>query len=113
MKKIKIKFFGLGYKNNNQANILIYDECNLIYSGQTYNGELEINLNRNKIYRICAYVEDEMIDGVIYTNKDIHCFSFNRSLIKVQEGRPITFILTDYYYNLPIEKGELILWQEQ
>ena len=112
MSEIKIKFLGLGYKNMNQANIYIYDELKkLIYSGQTYNGELIIKLKKNKIYKICAYTNDEIINNIIYTNKNIYCFSFNRSLIRL--SRTITFILTDYYYNLPIERGELILWQKQ
>lgn len=109
MKEITLIFNGLGYHSICQANILLYDNLNnLIYEGKTYNGQLKIKLKRNSLYKIVVYINNELIETYIYTINDKYCFSFNRSIIKYNS---ITFILTDYYYNLPIERGELILWQ--
>ncbi|MBQ2639400.1 MAG: hypothetical protein IJF92_01355 [Bacilli bacterium] len=113
MKKIKLIFTGLGYNNRFQAYTKIYNSNNkLIYEGKTYNGELELCLKKNNCYRLEAISKDEIIDIWFYVNKTRKCylFKFRRSII---ENNPITFLLTDYYYsNLPIEKGELILWQK-
>lgn len=110
MSEIIICFNGLGYYKYCQANILLYDNLNnLVYSGQTYNGKIKITVRKNSIYKIIASIDDEIIDTYIYVNgNDKYCFSFKRSNIY----NPITFILTDYYYNLPIERGELIIWQK-
>lgn len=109
--KVKLIFLGLGIKNNYQANILIYDSFgNLIYSGQTYNGMLNICLNKNGLYRLKAYINNDEIDKYLYINNNKYIFCFNRSLLYLNNS--ITLLLTDYYYNLPIEKGELILWQK-
>ena len=109
MKEITLIFNGLGYYKYCQANILLYDNLNnLIYNGQTYNGKLKLKVEKNTIYKMIAYIDNEMIEKYIYTINNKYCFSFNRNIIKYN---PITFILTDYYYNLPIERGELIIWQ--
>lgn len=107
--KIKIKFNGLGYGNYFQANILIYDNHNLVYKGKTYNGEVKLSLKKNKVYKVIAQFKEERTMNYIYI-KDCsnYLFNFNHTLIKL--NNPITFFLTDYYYNLPIERGELILW---
>ena len=109
MNEIIIFFRGLGYHNICQANILLYDDLNnLVYSGKTYNGKLKIRLNDN-IYRMIASINNEIIDTNIYVNgNNKYCFNFKRSIIY----NSITFILTDYYYNLPIERGELLIWQK-
>ena len=111
--EIELKFFGLGINNNNQANVLIYDDLgNLIYDGQTYNGSLYICLNKNKAYRLIASICNEIIDTYFYVNNYKYNFYFNRSLLYLNNNS-ITLLLTDYNYkNLPIEKGELILWQK-
>ena len=44
----------------------------------------------------------------IYTNSNKYIFSVFNSIY----SRIITFSLKDYYYNIPIEKGEIILWQK-
>lgn len=109
--KVKLKFNGLGINNKNQANILIYDNFgNLIYNGQTYNGILNICLNENCVYHLIANSCSDKIDTYFYVNNYEYIFNFKRSLIK--QNNSITLLLTDYYYNLPIEKGELILWQK-
>lgn len=105
-----IKFIGLGINDNNQANVKIYDaKGNQIYNGKTYNGKIKINLKARNAYKLIAYTSSEKIIRYFYISKNkCYIFAFERGLLKVS---PITFILTDYHYNLPIERGELILWQ--
>lgn len=113
MKEIKLKFYGLGIGNNYQADIKIYDNYgNLVYDGQTYNGCLIICLEECKRYKLIANSCGDIINVCFYVyNNDIYNFFFNRSYIN-RNSNSITLILTDYYYkNLPIEEGELILWQ--
>ena len=109
---ITLNFLGLGYNNINQADVLIYDEFNnLVYNKKTYNNKLNICLKRNKIYRVEAFSLNDRISTTIYINNNNYCFQFNRSIIN-ENSDSITFLLTDYYYdNLPIERGEIILWQ--
>ena len=107
--EVEFIFKGLGINDNNQANILLYDEFNnLIYDGQTYNGILKICLNKT-LYKLIVYLCNERIEKYIYINNNKYVFYFKRSIIN---NNSITLILTDYYYNLPIEKGELIIWQK-
>ena len=106
---IKIKFNGLGIGSNYQADVLIYDlNGNLVYDGQTYNGYLTICLNMCTAYKLIAKSYNETISTIIYTNTYNYAFSFQRSILR---STSITLLLTDYYYNLPIEKGRMILWQ--
>ena len=109
---ITLNFLGLGYNNINQADVLIYDDCNnLVYNKKTYNNKLNICLKNNKIYRVVAISLNDRITTTIYINCNNYCFRFNRSIIN-ENPDSITFLLTDYYYdNLPIERGEIILWQ--
>ena len=107
--EVEFIFKGLGINNKNQANILLYDEFNnLIYDGQTYNGILNICLKKG-LYKLIANTCNERIEKYIYINNNKYVFYFKRSIIN---NNSITLILTDYYYNLPIEKGELIIWQK-
>ena len=108
MKNIKIKFYGLGFNDINQAKVFIYDLFgNIIYEGITYNNEINICIKEKDIYRIIAISScSKIINNFYVGNNDYYCFSFYRII----KNTPITFLLTDYYYNnLPIEKGELIL----
>ena len=109
---ITLNFLGLGYNNINQADVLIYDEFNnLVYNKKTYNNKLNICLKKNKVYRVVAFSLNDRISTTIYINNNNYCFRFNRSIIN-ENSDSITFLLTDYYYdNLPIERGEIILWQ--
>lgn len=108
--KIKLKFIGLGINNNYQAKIKIYDNNNcLIIDDYTYNGQLVVNVKHNKVYRLEARFYNEVIITSIYSNKYEYCYIFNHALYVPR----VTLSLIDYYYNLPIEKGEIILWQRQ
>ncbi|MBO5530249.1 MAG: hypothetical protein J5970_02515 [Bacilli bacterium] len=110
MKKIKLIFLGLGYNNFNQACINIYD-CNnkLIFEGKTYSNEIDLCLEECNVYRIVVISNNIKLVTSFFVN-DNSRYKFNLNI----RNNPITFILTDFYYeNLPIERGELLLWQKQ
>lgn len=104
MKKIKIIFPFLGYNSFNQLDISIYKGYKKIFNGRTYNNEIELCLEKNNVY----IIKSRLINTCFYVNdRDIYYFSLYRN------NNPITFILRDRYYNYPIERGELLLWQNQ
>ncbi len=113
MKKIIIKFYGLGYNNVNQANVSIYNSNrNLIFEGNTFNNEIELCLKENEIYILNATSSIGSITRVFYVKNDLYLYYSFVELLPIINP-PITFLLTDYYYdNLPIERGELLLWQK-
>ena len=103
MKKIKLVFTPLGYNSFNQLDISIYEGYNRIFEGRTYNNEIELCLEENNVY----IIKSRLINACFYVNdNDIYYFS-------LYNNKPINFILRDSYYNYPIERGELILWQNQ
>ena len=112
IKKIILNFIGTGLYNNYQACVSIYDKCNnLLYYKKTYNGKLVLELKENNTYTLIAKLNNEIINTSFYTNKTNYIFIFNNSIIN--KSRTITFLLKDANYsNLPIEKGEIILWQK-
>lgn len=98
MKKIKLIF-------NKKTLVYIYNLKNeLVFEGQTCFNEIEICLKKHNVYRLVAISNYQKIITSFYVVNDKYKFYFNN---------PITFLLTDYYYNLPIERGELLLWQKQ
>ena len=107
---IRLKFLGLGINNNLQSLVKIYHKNKKIYEGLTYNGEIYVNLKFNEVYEIEAIFFNEKISTYIYNNRCEYVFAFDHNILI---ERTITFLLKDYFYNLPIEKGELILWQNQ
>ena len=112
MKKIKLKFYGLGYSNINQALVYIYDmNNNLICECTTYNNVVDVCVNECSVYKLVAKSNYEVLSTYFYVNdSNEYFFSFESSIY----ARPITFLLTDYYYsNLRIERGEITLWQRQ
>ena len=105
--KVILKFLGTGYCNNYQANVKIF-ECNKeIVNTKTYNGEICLLLKKNKVYRLKAKIFNQLIETNFYTNDNRFIFNFNPNI-----NRTIILSLKDYYYNIPIEKGEIILWQK-
>ena len=106
--KIILKFLNVGIKNKYQANIKIYDGNKKIIESKTYNGEICLTLEKNKIYGIKATFLNNIINTYFYTNSDLFIFKFTTNEIL---ARTIILSLTDYYYNIPIERGEIILWQ--
>lgn len=115
VKKLKLNFIGTGLKDKYQALVYIYDAYgNLVYKKKTYDGVLTLHLRKNHVYKLVATSCGDTIYSSFYTNKSKYCFVFNRSILRVNNARTITFLLTDFYYkNLPIEKGEMYLWQRQ
>ena len=101
-----LKFYGLGIKDIMQAHIIISSNNNVVYEGDTYNGEVFICLDKG-IYRLYAYSLDEEINLYFYVDREKYYFYFPRSYMRI-----ITFQLFDYFYGNPIEKGELILWKK-
>ena len=108
--KVNIKFIGLGYYSKYQANVKIYSDNCLIYDCDTYNGQISIDLTPHNIYRIESNFFNEKIIRYILVNRCEYIFVFNHA---IYNRNTITFLLRDYYYNLPIEKGEIILWKRQ
>lgn len=99
MKKIRLKFL-----NANKVYVKIFD-CNyIVYEGLVCN-EKELCLEESKAYKITAISNNTKLVTSFYVN-DNNNYYFNLNRI-------ITLLLRDYYYNLPIERGELILWQKQ
>lgn len=117
--KTILKFIGTGIEDNYQACVNIYDNNNLLYERRTYNGKVIIDLRENKLYKMVATSINEIINTSIYVTKNNckYIFKYNRSILQnyySSDLRTITFLLTDANYNnLPIEKGELFLWQKQ
>lgn len=115
MKKIILKFIGTGIGDKYQACVNIYDTYgNLILKKKTYNGILDINLKENIVYKLVATSCTDTIKTSFYVNKcsKEYIFIFSRSILS-SGLRTITFLLEDANYNnLPIEKGEIILWQK-
>lgn len=116
MKKVILKFVGTGFKNNLQAKVFIYDKNkNIVFEGKTYNGYLILCLNNNSVYKLVALSYGQIIRNVFYVNNNYekYVFYFKRSLRSEASTRTITFLLKDANYNnLPVEKGEIILWQK-
>ena len=107
---VNLKFNGLGYNDYLQADVKLYDNnCNLIYEGRTFDGEVSLYLEEDNCYKLYAYSCGRYINLWFYVSMKNSCYKFNFNNI---EDNNVTFLLTDYYYdNLPIQKGELILWQ--
>ena len=114
MKNIMLKFLGAGYQNMYQGNIEVYDMSNrFICSGTTYNGNLSFQGRENTFYKVIANFGGDVLQQVFYVNSNhIYCFTL-KNIVLSNKNRTIIFLLTDENYaNLPIENGEIILWQK-
>ena len=100
-----------GYNNFNQALVEIYDDDNnLIFCDNTRNGRVSIFLKNNCYYKIYAKLSG--VTKFIYTKPcKVITVSFCNNIILYNYIS--TFNLTDYYYNMPIEEGTIILCQKQ
>ena len=112
MKKIKLRWNGLGWKNQFQADVFLYDEkgC-LLFQGRTISGECYIWIQPEKVYKVLSISEGEFFQKVFYVDKckSVYTFSFSQSIYQKESTHLYTFHLTDFYYpDLPIEKGEII-----
>ena len=103
MKKVTFKFIGLGF---HQVHIKVLDNnMNVVYKNITRN-KIDLCLEENNSYLVIARVKNIVLKRVICIDDKTNKFIFSFYI------RIITFLLKDYYYNLPIKKGELILWQK-
>ena len=114
MKNVYLKFIGLGINDMYQADIIIYDNLgNVVKRCNTYNASVLVCLNKNSIYKIKASSKFDELESTFYINdNDTYYFIFNSAYLNNNQ-RLITFYLKDYYYNLPIERGNLFLWQNK
>ena len=109
---VEINCLGTGYKNYNQAYIKIYNKCNkLIRSQKTFNGRVSIFLNKDEYYKIYSSLNNTTKFVYFKVNNNKLNISFYNNYISYNHN--ITLYLTDYYYNMPIEKGFITLWQKQ
>lgn len=110
MNNIVLKFTGLGIKDVNQADVLVYDLNNkLLFKKKTYNGILNVCLKEKCFYKIKAISCYETINKTIYINDCWITLNFSNSLVNNNSNSRI-FYLTDYNYpKLPIMKGTIIL----
>ena len=113
IKNIKLIFLGAGYQDNYQGNIEIYDLSNkLISKGITYDGKYCFNGYENTFYKVNAIFNGDILSNVFYVNRDNIYYFTLRNIVIQNRRRTIIFLLTDLNYaNLPIENGEIVLWQ--
>ena len=107
--KIRIKFLGICCN----VNILLYDiDDNLIYSGQTSCGYLDVFLKPYQVYKLVSTISCDSLNNSFYVD-DRRIYYFMFPSLKINNSNSVTFYLTDYFYpGMPIERGEIILWQE-
>ena len=99
-----LKFIGAGYNDKYQVKVKIFFKNKKIFEGKTYNGEIKVDLKEKCIYKIEAQFLNETISTCLYvTSKCKYVFIFKHSII----DNTVTISLVDFYYNLPIEKGEM------
>lgn len=102
---VNIRFIGLGINDNYQALVKIYDSNNnIVFDSITYNGKINVVLNKYCTYKLDVHFFTEFITTYMYITKCNYIFIFNHS---IYNKRTITFSLRDYYYNLPIERGKI------
>lgn len=103
-----LRFIGTGYNNNYQAQIKIYHKNILIFEGKTYNGKINVCLKESLVYRIEVYFLKKQTYYLYISKNKTYTLILDNALYKT-----ITISLVDFYYNLPIERGEIILWPRQ
>ena len=109
MRNVTLIFRGVGNNCKHQVLVNIYDNNQLICSRHTKNGSLDVCLDCNKSYLIRASIMSYSLINSFYVDSNTSSLVFNFCI----NNRYIIFTLRDSYYNLPIESGELILWQSQ
>ena len=108
IKNIILKFLGTGLLDKYQAKVIVFDKNKTYYCVSSYNGEIQLSLEKNKAYNIYATFMNQVISTAFYvTNQEIYIFYFN-NIIHIPK-RIITFQLNDLYYKIPIMKGEILL----
>ena len=113
MKNVTIRLLGVG-NSIFQPEVVIYDDSGcIVYSGCAYNGMVHVMLCCNKCYKVVVKSCLAQCITIIYIGKPT-VYSINLNSCCQINRRIITFLLSDENYsNLPIEKGQVILWQRQ
>lgn len=111
MRKIRLKFLGLGYGRVNQALVKIYDHRGrLVCCKKTCNNEIYVCL-KNGCYFVKAYSCTGKLARRLIVSPRINTYYFvfkNIMYNPISNTFNRTFLLTDYNYtNLPIGKGIL------
>ena len=89
-------------------NVLIIDNCNnLILNTKTCKNKINVCLKESCSYKIVINYSNNILISTFIVNNKNNNFHF------YLPNNLITLNLKDYYYNLPIEKGEITLWQKQ
>lgn len=110
-----IKILGMGYQDKYQSNVIICDMCdNVIFNGCTYNGMINLCLNKGELYKIKANSYRGNFNKVFIAGDNSNIYlSYNVCMNNVRNSNLSTFILTDENYEgLPIMEGEIILSQQ-
>lgn len=110
-----IKILGMGYQDKYQSNVIICDQCdNVIFNGCTYNGVINLCLNKGEVYKIKANSYRGNFNKVFIAGDNCNIYlSYNVCMNNVSNTNTATFILTDANYEgLPIMEGEIYLWQQ-
>lgn len=115
LREIKIRIQGTGINNICQAYVCIYNSCGgLVYEGWTYNGCVCVKLNTQEGYTIIIKSHNGIKRASFYVDCYTQCYAFSTYELRNPQDDLVTFLLTDLNYdNLPIMKGEIILWQNQ
>ena len=109
MKNVTLIFKGVTDNPNYQVMVNIYDGNKLICSSRTVCGKVTFCLATNRAYNIQARLLGYNLNTSFYVGNNTCDIYF--SFCCCNNRRIIIFTLRDYNYNLPIESGELILWQ--
>ena len=112
MNNVTFHFNGVTNNILYQVKVNIYDNNILVCSGTTIGGCISFCLVKNKAYIIEARLLRYYLCTSFYVNNNINDLYFNINCNYIYNRR-IIFNLRDSYYNIPIERGELILWQKQ
>lgn len=108
-----IRVLGLGYKDIYQAYIEVYCNNQLIDEKETNNGQIKVCLKNGNVYELKITINNILYKRNVYVTDDIDIYDiilFSNYINNIIT-RNITFLLTDLNYeNLPIERGNLILW---
>ena len=99
MKSIKIIVL-----NKCKFYLKIFNNNDLLFDNYICNGD-SICLEENNFYRINIYSDNTSFNTSIYVNDKTNYFIFNLN-------RRVTFLLQDDYYDMPLEKGDILLWQK-
>lgn len=109
---IIIKIVGLGIGNEAQGSLFLTDyENKQFYKEKTYDGMVKFSLKANCLYKLIIISCQGRRVISFYVDRKRKCYRFN--IFDNIFTRKIIFQLTDANYkDLPIEKGEIILWQK-